>query len=206
MPKVVADIDMSLDGFVAGPNISNENPLGDSGEQLIWYGDDVNNLSTDFKNHYQRNDAKVLEWSAKSEGSVIMGRKTFDISIESWGENPPIHKACFVLTSKQKEKIVKGDTSFTFLSDAYEAVSKAKVEAGDKNVCVMGGAFTIVEFMNSGLLDELHLHLIPVVLGDGLRLFDQIHPDKVALNKIKVLEGMKVTHILFKINSKMNGK
>lgn len=202
MPKVVADIDMSLDGFVAGPNISIENPLGDGGEQLIWYGDDVNDLSNDFKNYYGKNDAKVLEESAKSEGSVIMGRKTFDISIESWGEEPPIHKSCFVLTSKPREKIVKGDTSFTFLSDTDEAISMAKLEAGDKNVCVMGGAFTIVEFINSGLLDELHLHLIPVVLGDGLRLFDQISPVKVTFNKVKVLEGMKATHILFKLNSK----
>ncbi|MBE9048096.1 dihydrofolate reductase [Pleurocapsales cyanobacterium LEGE 10410] len=206
MPKVVADIDMSLDGFVAGPNISIEKPLGDGGEQLIWYGDDVNDLSNDFKNHYGENDAKVLEKSAKSEGAVIMGRKTFDISIKSWGEEPPIHKPCFVLTSKARKKIVKRDTSFTFLSDPVEAISKAKLEAGNKNVCVMGGASTIIKFMNSGLLDELHLHLIPVALGDGLRLFDQINSNKVKLNKVEVLEGVKATHILFKRNSKMNCK
>lgn len=202
MTKIFADIDVSLDGYIAGPNISKENPLGDGGEQLIWYDDDVNDKKTDFQSEYAANDATVLQESADNEGSVIMGEKTFDVSIDSWGHNPPIHKPCFVLTEVPKDKIILSDTSFTFITTGIQnAIEQASAAAKGKNVCVMGGAYTIAECMNSGLLEELHLHVVPILLGDGLKLFDRVKTEKVSLIKKRVLEGEKATHLIFKLTN-----
>ena len=196
--KVYADIDISLDGYIAGPDISKEHPLGRGGEQLIWYGDDVNDSSTEFESVYAKNDAIVLEESAHAEGAVIMGQNTFDVSIESWGEDPPIHKPCFVLTNTPRPKLVRGDTSFAFVTTGVkDAIEQAITAAKEKDVCVMGGAYTIAECINAGLLDELHLHIVPVLLGDGLRLFDGMDAGKT-FEKVRVLEGEKATHFVLR--------
>lgn len=203
MPKVYADIDISLDGFIAGTNISIETPLGIGGEKLIWYGDDVNNAETDYNIAYKEVDARVLQESANKEGAVIMGRSTFEMSINAWGDDPPIHKPCFVLTHRPMENLVKGNTIFHFVNkDPKEVLSTAIEAAKGKDVCVMGGALTIAQFINDGLLNELHLHMIPILLSDGIKLFDKIDMNKVDFKKIKVLDGEKATHILLKTHKK----
>lgn len=203
MRKVYADIDISLDGFIAGPKISIENPLGIGGEKLIWYGDDVNNVETDYTSAYKENDAKILQESANSEGAVIMGRTTFEMSIDAWGDDPPIHKPCFVLTHRSKDNLVKGNTIFHFVNkDPKEVLNMAIEAAKGKDVCVMGGASTIAQFINLGLLNELHLHMIPTLLGDGIKLFDKIDKDKVDFKKIRGLDGEKAIHILLKTHQK----
>ena len=202
MPKVYADIDISLDGFIAGTNISIENPLGIGGEKLIWYGDDVNNAETDYSMAYNEVDAKILQESANKEGAVIMGRTTFEMSIDAWGDAPPIHKPCFVLTHRPIDNLVKGNTIFHFVNkDPKEVVSMAIEAAKGKDVCVMGGASTIAQFINYGLLNELYLHMIPTLLGEGIKLFDKIDKGKVDFKKIKVLDGEIATHILLQSKS-----
>ncbi|TGG91743.1 dihydrofolate reductase [Natronospirillum operosum] len=196
--KVFADIDISLDGFVAGEHISKSDPLGKGGEHLIWYGDDVNDDNADFASAYDSVDAEVLEESSAREGAVIMGRNTFDISIEEWGETPPIHKPCFVLTHRPTQTISKdGGTTFTFVSDLRAALEQAQEAAAGRDVGVMGGAETIRQYLAEGLLDELHLHVAPVLLGGGTRLFDNITPGSVHLEKLRVRDGAKATHLLY---------
>jgi dihydrofolate reductase len=203
MPKVYADIDISLDGFVAGTNMSIDNPLGIGGEKLIWYGDDVNNAETDYSIPYKEIDARVLQESADKEGAVIMGRTTFDMSIDAWGDDPPIHKPCFVLTHHPKESLTKGKTTFHFVNKEPKAVISMAIEAAKgKDVCVMGGAMTIAQFINYGLLNELHLHMIPTLLGKGVKLFDKIDKDKVDFKKIRALDGERAMHILMKVQAK----
>jgi dihydrofolate reductase len=199
MPKIYADIDISLDGFVAGEMISLENPLGIGGEKLVWYGDDVNDTENDYSRSYNDVDALILQESANKEGAVIMGRTTFDISINAWGDDPPIHKPCFVLTHRPINDIVKGDTVFRFVDkDPKEVLKMATEAAKGKDVCVMGGASTISQFINLGLLDELHLHMISTLIGKGVSFFDKINFGRVELEKIRILEGEKAVHILLK--------
>jgi dihydrofolate reductase len=198
--RIFADIDISLDGFVAGENISKSRPLGDGGERLIWYDDDVNDDDPDLKENYHSVDAQVLRESAAREGAVIMGRTTFEVSLDDWGENPPIHKPCFVLTNRLAPEIIrKGGTSFTFVTSLDEALSKARRAANGRDVGVMGGARTIRRFLEAGLLDELHLHLVPVLLGRGLRLFDGLDAGSVRLRAINAWMGNQVVHLSFGI-------
>jgi dihydrofolate reductase len=202
--RVFADIDMSLDGFVAGRLISKETPLGIGGERLIWYGDDVNDVG--LTGTYAAEDAQVLQESAEREGAVVMGRTTFEISLDSWGENPPIHKPCFVLTHRPAPTLIKdGGTSFTFVTSLDDALVQAHNAAKGKDIGIMGGAQTIRQFMMAGLLDELHLHVVPVLLGSGIRLFEDIKVDTVAFKKIKVRDGRLVTHILLEMIKKQDG-
>jgi dihydrofolate reductase len=198
--KVFADIDISLDGFVAGADISPDNPLGAGGEALIWYGDDVNDHDADFEGAYGEVDARVLRDAGKSEGAVIMGRRTFEVSIGAWGENPPIHKPCFVLSSQAAPTVIKpGGTSFVFVTEGpEEAVRLAKEAAGGLDVGVMGGARTIRGFLAHGLLDELRLHVVPVLLGKGLRLFEDESAAQVELEKVEALDGERAVHMVLR--------
>ncbi len=151
LPKIYADIDISLDGFIAGDMISIENPLGIGGDKLIWSGDEVNDTETDFSKSYKDVDATILQESANREGAVIMGRTTFDMSINAWGENPPIHKPCFVLTHHPVDKLVKGNTAFHFINKApKEVLSMATDVANGKDDCIMGG---LQPYLNSLIWD-----------------------------------------------------
>ncbi len=200
MAIVFADIDISLDGFVAGERVSPENPLGIGGERLVWYGEDVNQSDADLEASYGQVDGSVLRAAAESEGSVIMGRRTFEISLDAWGENPPIHKPCFVLTSRASDPIERpGGTTFTFVTGGpEEAIRLAKDAAAGLDVGVMGGARTIRGLLTRGLLDELRLHVVPVLLGAGLRLFDEVPGSEVELEKVGVLDGERAVHLILR--------
>jgi dihydrofolate reductase len=200
MARVFADIDISVDGFVAGPNTSASNPLGDGGERLIWYGDDVNAADADLASSYQAVDAAVLEESAAREGAVIMGRRTFDVSIDAWGETPPIHKPCFVLTSRPEPMITRsGGTTFTFVTDPVSALRQAGAAAAGRDVGIMGGAETIRLYLREALIDELHLHVVPVLLGAGTRLFEGSVADYPAISTLRVRHGATAAHLLYGI-------
>jgi dihydrofolate reductase len=165
MAKVFADIDRSLDGFVAGDGISPEHPLAIGGERLIWYADDVNDPGADLEERYGSVDGLVLREAAHAAGAVIMERRTFDVSFDAWGEDPPINKPCFVLTRRNDAATeVRDDTTFTFVSmGPEEAIRRTKHAAGGHHVRVMGGALTIGSLLAAGLIDELHLHIGPVL-------------------------------------------
>jgi dihydrofolate reductase len=190
MGKVTANMSMSLDGFIAGPNVSVKNPLGDGGERLHEW------MFPPKANHQE-----VAAEMFKNVGAVIMGRQMFNTGEEPWGDNPPFHMPVFVLTHEPREKLVKeGGTTFTFVADGIEsALKKARAVAGEKDVLVAGGANAHQQYLKAGLLDEIEIHLIPVLFGQGVRLFDHSNDNHLELESIRVIESPGVTHLRFGI-------
>jgi dihydrofolate reductase len=148
---------------------------------------------------YQSVDAEVLRESAENDGAVIMGRRTFDVSIDDWGDEPPINRPCFVVTGRPEPSFTQGRTTFTFVRTLDEASRMALAAAGGRDVCVMGGARTIRSMLEAGLLDRLHLHVVPVLLGDGTRLFDNTRDDGFQLVLERVRRGAAAIHQLYRI-------
>jgi dihydrofolate reductase len=197
------EITMSLDGFVAGPNASLEEPLGEGGERLHdWaYG-----LASFRERHGEKAgetnaDSELLEESFATTGATLMGRRTFsggegpwaeDPNADGWwGDDPPFRGPVFVLTHHARETVIKqGGTSFTFVTDGIEAaLEQARAAAGGKNVAVGGGANIAQQYLNAGLLDELQIHVAPVLLGGGVRLFDNVDPDRLQLEGTKAIQS-----------------
>lgn len=203
MSKVAFDISMSLDGFINGPNDNVESPFGNGGERLHqWlYG-----LATWREQHglvggQTGSDAEILGEAFRDIGAVVMGRRMFDNAEANWGDNPPFHVPVFVLTHRVQEPLVKqGGTTFTFVSDSIESLLKqAQAAAGGKDISVAGGANIAQQFMEAGLLDEMQIHLVPVLLGDGVRLFDHISTAQIELESNRVVASVGVTHLKFRI-------
>lgn len=192
MSKVFLDLSMSLDGFTAGPNVGVEHPMGVEGERLHdWmFAGKTEEEATAFQNEGFRH-----------VGAVIIGRRTVDLGIEPWGDNPLFHAPCFVVTSTPHEKIVKeGGTSYTFITEGIEsALEKAKAAAGGKDILVLGGANIAQQYLEAGLLDEIQINLVPLLLGDGTRLFDNLATKPVELETIDVIQGSGVTHLKFRV-------
>ena len=212
MSKVRAQISVSADGYVAGPNQSKQNPLGEGGESLhdwvvalkAWRephgkeGGEVNESSS------------VVEESKANVGAEIMGRGMFGggpgpWSEEPWngwwGDDPPFHMPVFVLTHHEREPLTLSDTTFTFVTGGIEsALEQARAAAGDKDVHVSGGAEAINQYLAAGLIDELELHVVPVLFGRGRRLFDHLHPEPLELTRTRILEGEGgVTHLHYRV-------
>jgi dihydrofolate reductase len=200
MGKVVFDITMSLDGFVAGPEDSLELPLGRGGEKLHeWlYGLASWREPHGLEGGETSRDSEVLE-EATSFGAVVLGRRMFDLA-QGWGENPPFHVPVFVLTHEARETLEKeGGTTFTFVTDGLEsALQQARAAAGDADVSVAGGANTIQQFLAAGLIDEFQLHIAPLILGGGVRLFEEAPPD-LQVETIRVIESPRVTHVKYRV-------
>ena len=199
--KVVVDITMSLDGFIAGPNDGPDNGLGDGGDRLHeWVYDlaswrEPHGLSGGETNR----DSEIMDESFQRLGAVVVGRRMFD-NAGGWGDNPPFHMPVFVLTHEGREELVKeGGTTFTFVTDGVEsALKQARAAAGGKDVGVAGGANTIQQFVKAGLLDELQVHIAPLMLGGGIRLFDQMDPG-IQLECTRVIESPRVTHLRYRV-------
>ena len=200
MGKVGADISVSLDGFIAGANDGPENPMGDGGERLHEW---VVGLASWRERHglpagERGPDSDVVEEAFKDVGAFVLGKRMFD-NAKGWGEEPPFHVPVFVLTHEARDVLVRSDTTFTFVTDGVErAVEQARAAAGDKDVGIGGGANTIQEVLRAGLLDEIQIHLIPLFLGDGIRLFDGIGPE-VEFETTRVLDSPRVTHLRFRV-------
>jgi dihydrofolate reductase len=213
MAQVRLDISMSLDGFVAGPDPTLEEPLGAGGERLHEW---VFGLKTFRENHgmtggeTNRDDEIVAEGLAAT-GAVVMGRKMFsggsgpwedDPRADGWwGEEPPFGVPVFVLTHHARErKAMGGGTDFVFVTDGIEsALEQARAVAGDKDVLIAGGGEAAQQFLRAGLLDVVQVHVAPVFLGDGVRLFDGIPLDTVALEAERVVASPNVTHLRFRV-------
>jgi dihydrofolate reductase len=192
MGKVVFDISMSLDGLITGPNDSPAQPLGEGGERLHeWM----------FLPSGGPIRPEVDEERFKTIGAIVMGRRMFDVGEQAWGENPPFHLPVFVLTHDAKETLTKdGGTTYTFVTSGIETVlAQAKAAAGDKNVQVIGGANIAQQYLRASLLDEIHLHLVPVLLGEGIRLFDHLGTLPIELETTRVIESIGVTHLRFSV-------
>ena len=211
MSKTRAYISMSLDGYVAGPNESLDDPLGEGGEGLHEW---VVALRSWRRLHgmdggeENASDAIVVEEN-QGVGAEIMGRGKFGPPSRGpwgddpwrgwWGEEPPFHKPVFVLTHHAREPLTLSDTTFTFVTDGLEAAfAQARDAAGDLDVLIGGGADVINQCLAAGLIDELDLHLAPIILGGGARLFEGVGPD-VRLEPIRVIEAPGVTHLRFRV-------
>ena len=190
MTKVFAEMSMSLDGFIAGPNVSINNPLGDHDERLHdWMFAGKSSTET---------EAYEVE-KFKPMGAGIMGRTMLDLGIGPWGENPTLHMPIFVLSHEAHKPIAKqGGTTYYFVTDGIERVLKQAEEAADgKDIMVLGGANAVQQFMRAGLLDELEIHLIPILLDSGIRLFANLGTLK--LEKTVAKDAPAVTHLRYKI-------
>jgi dihydrofolate reductase len=185
MSKVKAEISMSLDGFVAGPNATLEEPLGKGGERLHEWAFRLKSFreAHGMDGGETGPDDELMADSIRSTGATVMGRKMFsggagpwadDPNADGWwGDEPPFHTPVFVLTHHEREPLVKEGTTFTFVTDGIDrAVEQARAAAGDARVAIGGGGETIRQALAAGLVDELLIHLAPTSLGGGVRLFD----------------------------------
>ena len=202
MGKVFLEISMSLDGFVAGPNDSPENPMGDGGMQLFqWYynGDTPFPLpGTDMVFKISRTSAELLQETWPTIGAMVAGRRMFDIA-GAWGGNPPGGGPCFIVTHAASQEWVKEGSPFTFVTDSVEsAIRQAKQDAGNKNVAVSSASIA-QQCLKAGLLDEIQIDLAPVLLGSGVRLFDHLGTAPIELEIIRVIEGQGVTHLGYRV-------
>jgi dihydrofolate reductase len=214
MAKLRLDISMSLDGFVAGPNPTVEEPLGAGGERLHEW---VFDLASWRERHGHAGgvvnvDSEVVQESIDATGAVIMGRNMFGGGEGPWGEepwqgwwgdDPPFHVPVFVLTHHAREPLeLQGGTTFIFVTDGIEAaLEQAKAAAGDKDVLLAGGANVAQQYLAAGLLDEAQIHLVPVLLGGGVRLLDHVDPGKVGVELTRVIESPAVTHLRYRVVS-----
>jgi dihydrofolate reductase len=213
MGKLRSDISVSLDGCVAGPNQSEESPLGEGGEGLH---DWVVQLAVWRESHGQEGgevnvSTRIVEEARENIGAAVMGRNMFgppgggpwgdDPWTGWWGDEPPYHYPVFVLTHHRRDPLeMEGGTTFHFVTDGIEsALEGAKDAAGGKDVMLWGGARAINQYLAAGLLDELELHLVPIVLGDGARLFDDLGDADVHLEQLRAVEAPGVTHIKYRV-------
>jgi dihydrofolate reductase len=211
MTRLRAYISVSLDGYVAGPNQSEEHPLGEGGEQLhdwafaleAWRrphgreGGEVN-AST-----------PVMDERLANIGAEIMGRGKFgppsggpwgdDPWPGWWGDDPPFHMPVFVVTHHDRDPLALSDTTFTFVTDGIDsALEQARDAADGKDVLLGGGASIINQYLAAGLVDELDLSVVPLMLGSGQRLLDGVGPD-LKLEQLRAVEAPGVAHLKYRV-------
>ena len=211
MSKVRVHIATSADGYVAGPNQSEENPLGEGGEELhnwmlelkAWrepHGREGGEVNA---------NTPIFEEAHANIGAEIMGRGKFGPPAGGpwpdeawngwWGEDPPFHMPVFVVTHHEREPLTLSDTTFTFVTGGIEAaLEQAKAAAGGKDVYLGGGADIINQYLAAGLVDELEIHDSPLLLGGGERLFDGVGPD-IKLEQLRAVEAPGVAHLKYRV-------
>ncbi|MFD7605210.1 dihydrofolate reductase family protein [Streptomyces mirabilis] len=199
---VTADMAISLDGCIAGTDVAIDNPGGDGAEPLFEW---IHNLASWRQRQgmtggeENRDSALMREWF-DATGAVVMGRMMYDTGEEFWGDNPPFRTPVFVLTHRPRPALVKeGGTTFTFVTDGiHSALDQAKAAAGDRNVDIAGGASTVQQYLREGLIDELQLHVVPVLLGEGLRLFEGLGAGRWNLEPVRVVDTPLATHVKYR--------
>jgi len=213
MSKFRFNITMTLDGYVAGPNQSIDNPLGEGADHIH---DWLFNLKGFREIHGDKPDGEtgtnddVFREAFANIGATIMGRNMFgggpgqwreDPWRGWWGDNPPFHGPVFVLTHHAREQLVmQGGTTFTFVTDGIEsALKQARQAAGGKDVALGGGANVAQQYLAAGLLDEMEIHLVPLLLCGGARLFDSLEGFDIRLEPVRTIEAAGVTHLKYRI-------
>jgi dihydrofolate reductase len=212
MTKLTLDISMSLDGFIAGPNQTIDEPLGRGGEQLHQW---IFGLEAWRARHGQsggeRNaDSDLIQETLDATGAIVMGRRMFSggsgpwerdpMAAGWWGDEPPFGVPVFVLTSHARETVTKPDgTTYTFVTDGIEsALAQARAAAGERNVAVAGGANVVQQYLAAGLLDELQIHVVPILLGGGVRLFGGAEAE-TRLELVRAVGSPGVTHVKYRV-------
>ncbi len=206
MSKIIFDSGISLDGFLAGDNRGPSNPMGGVSEKIhAWMFNQKafwEYLGMEGGNE-DGADGKLIRDTIARTGAFIMGKRMFEEGEVHWPED--LYKAdVYVLTHEKREPwIQKGTTTFYFINDGIEsALEKAKKSAKGKDIRIQGGADTIQQFLNAGLVDECIIHIAPVIIGSGIRLFDKIDKNRFDIEIIEVIHSSTVTHIRYKLTRK----
>lgn len=191
MPRVLLEMSMSLDGYVAGPDVSPEAPMGRGGERLHeWM----------FERRSAAESQAFETDHFSSIGALIIGRRMADLAIGPWGEVPTFHAPVFVVTHRPAETIVKRGTSYVFVTGGIDdALRQAREAAATADVQVNGGADIARQYLEAGALAELRLHLVPVVLGAGTRLFDSATSLNVSLRPTAAINSPQATHLTYAV-------
>lgn len=191
MSKVIFDVSMSLDGFVKATGSTPQEPMGKGGERLHEWamgGDTAN--------------SELLAAAVAEAGAFVGGRRTYDDSLPWWGADGPTGSArvpLIIVTHQAPEDAPEGGV-YTFVTDGIEsALRRAREIAGDKNIYVMGGPNIATQFIRAGLVDEIGIHLVPVLLGEGSRLLDHIGNGHIQLEVLSVVDTPAATHLLYRI-------
>ncbi len=207
MSELTVDISVSLDGYVAGPRQTLEHPLGEGGERLHEW---LVQLAGFREQHGMKGgvvtDDDAVFREMLGAGATIMGRKMFSGGSGSWeddprasgwwGDEPPFHHPVFVLTHHERDDLALGETRFVFVTDGIEsALRQARAAAGDQRVGIGGGADVVQQYLAAGLIDELRIHIAPVLLGDGTRLFDGPGPE-LRLTNVRYSDA--ATHLTYR--------
>ena len=204
MSVVFASVAMSLDGFIAGPNGSPKNPLGDRGIQLhAWVFEQkawrqAHGLGASGETGA---DNQLVEETIERTGAHVMGKRMFEEGEPNWDEEAPFHTAVFVLTRERRTPWKRrGGTTFYFVNDGPEsALRQAQDAAGGKDVRVAGGASAIRQYVAGGQLGELQIQLVPMLLGDGVRLLDGLDPTGTRLAIVEAIGSSRVTHLRYRV-------
>jgi dihydrofolate reductase len=198
MSATVLYMSTSLDGFVAGPNESMDNGLGDGGERLVEWEMATDEYDTDVQGALRSGgvNGKVID-EFMSTGAVVAGRGTFEPA-GGWGGDHHDGVPIFILTRRDPSEL-KHWPLVTYMSDVKDAMSRAKDAAGEKNVLVHGAGVAQLA-LGAGVLDEVELHVVPVLFGQGRRLFEGLGPEQIGLERTRVLEGEEgVTHMHYRV-------
>jgi dihydrofolate reductase len=213
MSKLKCSITTSLDGYVAGPNQSVENPIGEGGLELhnwVFPTKTFREIHGDAGGGETGINDDVMREAFENVGATIMGRNMFgpvrgewgdDPWKGWWGDEPPFHHPVFVLTHHAREPLaMQGGTTFHFVTDGIEsAYAQARKAAAGKDVAIGGGASTVQQFLAAGLLDELEIHVVPQLLGAGERLLDHLDVRKVKLEPLRTIEAPGVAHLKYRV-------
>src|SRR5438445_916825 len=189
---------MSLDGYVAGRDDGPDLPLGEGGERIHEW---IFGLASWRQRHGleggERNrDSEIVEEAVWKNRAVVLGKRMYE-NAGGWGDEPPFHVPVFVLTHETRGPEAKGETTFTFVTDGIEsAVKQAQAAAGDKDVLIAGGGSTVQQALRAGLVDEMQIHVVPLLLGGGVRLFEGL--GGIELESTRVIESPSVTHLRFR--------
>jgi len=188
MGKVVLDMSISRDGFAAGPDVTIHQPMGKSGERLHkWLFAGKTEV-----------DSQIISTIFETSGAVIVGGQTYNVAAnEAWGGISPFLMPAFVVTQTIPEQKIDG---FTYVTDGIEsALSQAQKTAGEKNVWIMGGANLSQSLIKAGSLDEMHIHIVPVLMGNGIRLFENIGSKHIELVRTEMIGSHGATHLFFRV-------
>ena len=204
------NITQSLDGFVAGPNATLEEPLGQGGEELHEWVVKLESWRTEhgLEGGERNADDDLVRATHERTGAFVMGRRMFsggsgpwadDPKANGWwGDDPPFDGPVFVVTHHEREPLVLGSTTFTFVNGVEEAIREARKAAGDKDVQISGGASVAQQALDAGLLDELHIHVAPMLLGGGVRLFES--PQRRQISLVRTAGSPEVTHLEYRVS------
>jgi len=201
---VTADLAISLDGYIAGTDVTLDNPGGTGAEPLFEW---IHNLASwrerqGMSGGEENRDSELMREWFDATGAVVMGRMMYDTGESFWGDNPPFRTPVFVLTHRPRPTLVKqGGTTFTFVPDGiHNALAQAREAAGDRNVNIAGGASVVRQYLREGLIDELQLHVVPALMGDGLRLFEGVGAGAGVgrLEQVRVVDTPLATHLKYR--------